>query len=359
MYKEEHYVAWLHSIDGIGNATLRKILKKDCAKDIYDGNVNVYKEKFNLKEKVVENIIIGKKKNKLEKLGEIIHRNNISVISIKDKKYPDLLRNIYNPPAVLYVRGSIEKEKCDIISIIGSRRASTYGKTMAYKISKELSHKGIIIISGMARGIDTIAHKACVENGGITYGILGTGVDICYPYENRLLMEKIIENGAVISEFPIGTKPIPGNFPRRNRIISGMAKGVVVIEAALKSGTLITVDYALEQGREVFALPGNVTALLSGGTNKLIQNGAKLVTGVDDILEELQLENICDKNKKEVSLSDSEKEIYEYIKDNQPVSIEKIEKDKKWNIQNISTILTFLELKGVLETLPGNKFFIK
>ncbi|PAB61281.1 DNA-processing protein DprA [Anaeromicrobium sediminis] len=359
MYKEEHYVAWLHSIEGIGNATMRKILKETCAKDVYNENINRYKEKFNLKEKVVENIIVSKKENKIGKIREIIDRYEIKVIGIRDNEYPELLRNIYNPPTVLYVRGSIEKEKCDIISIIGSRRASTYGRTMAYKISKELSDRGITIGSGMARGIDTVAHRACVENGGRTYAVLGTGVDVCYPHENKSLMEKIIENGAIISEFPIGTKPRPENFPMRNRIISGIAKGVIVIEAALKSGTLITVDHALEQGREVFALPGHVTALLSGGTNKLIQSGAKLVTCVDDILEELQLENIYNKKKNEVSLSDSEKEIYEYIKDNQPVSIEKIEKDKKWNIQNISTILTFLELKGVLETLPGNKFFIK
>lgn len=359
MYDEKKYVAWLHTIDGIGQITLRNILNKCSAQEVYNLSNSDYKNKFNLKDKVIEGIVKSKKNNKLDEISRIIDKYSIDIISINDDIYPKLLKKIYDPPSVIYVRGQIQNKKCDIISVIGSRKASSYGRCMAYKISSQLSQNGIIVCSGMASGIDTVAHKACIESGGITYGILGTGIDKYYPKSNKELMEKTILNGALISEFPIGTMARPENFPRRNRLISGISKGVVVVEAALKSGTLITVDCALEQGREIFAVPGPISSPLSSGTNKLIQNGAKLISHVEDIIEEIQLEDYYNKkDESRIDLSNSEKEIYEYIKANEPVSIEKIQIDIKWSIENINTTLTFLELKGILKTLPGNKYFI-
>ena len=201
--------------------------------------------------------------------------------------------NIYDRPAFLYVRGNLNKDDINI-AVVGSRQASTYGKYTTEKISRELALKGLTIVSGMARGLDSAAHRGALTAHGRTVAVLGSGLDVIYPPENKKLFADIIQNGAVISEFPLGTPPRSTNFPARNRIISGMSYGVVIVEAGEKSGSLITARLALEQGREVFAVPGSIDTAGSRGTNKLIKQGAKLIENVDDILEEIlpQLENI-------------------------------------------------------------------
>lgn len=213
---------------------------------------------------------------------------NIEEIKINDIKYPEQLKNIYEPPKRLYVLGNIEILHNTSIAIIGSRKFTEYGKNVALKLAKELSEKGIVIVSGLAKGIDSYAHIGTLNNKGKTIAVLGSGIKEIYPKENIELAKMIIRNGGcIISEYSPDTKPDKMNFPKRNRIISGLSKGVVIVEATEKSGALITADYALEQGRDVFAIPGDIFNKNYVGTNKLIQDGAKLITSYDDILNEI------------------------------------------------------------------------
>jgi len=212
---------------------------------------------------------------------------NIKRISLKSGEYPENLKNIYKPPSEIYICGSILPQDKNAIAIVGTRRASSYGLEECRKLSYNLALRGITVISGMARGIDTAAHNGALQAGGRTIAVLGSGHNHIYPPENKKLYYEIIENGACVSEFKPDTRPFRTNFPRRNRIISGLAIGVVVVEAPERSGALITANFALEQGREVFAMPGNINSTKSSGTNKLIKEGAKLVEDVQDILDEL------------------------------------------------------------------------
>ena len=223
-----------------------------------------------------------------EELG-LIEKNKVHCLDIFDADYPELLKEIDCPPLVLYAKGDITALKKFLLAIVGSRKASPYGLALARNYAAGLSNLGIGIVSGLARGIDTAAHQAALKNGQ-TIAVLGSGLLNIYPKENTKLFEKIVESGAVVSEFSLQTKPCPDNFPRRNRIVSGLSKGVLVVEAAQKSGALITARLACEQNREVFALPGGAGSLLSKGTHNLIKQGAKLVDCLEDILEELNLE---------------------------------------------------------------------
>lgn len=216
---------------------------------------------------------------------EQCRKKRIKVLSFFHEEYPEMLKYIHDPPLVLYMRGRLPQ--MNGIALVGSRKASGYGIETAVKLSGELALSGILVVSGMARGIDTAAHCGALNANGETAAVLGCGVDIAYPPENRQLMERIIESGAVLSEYPPGTPPATFHFPSRNRIISGMTLGTVVVEAGLKSGSLITAHCAMDQGRDVFAVPGNITHYNSMGTNRLIKDGAKMVLSVDDILEEL------------------------------------------------------------------------
>ena len=214
----------------------------------------------------------------------------IEEISIESNEYPELLRNIYEAPLRLYILGNKEILKQKNIAIVGTRNATEYGKKVALQFSKSLSESGINIVSGMALGIDTYAHKGCMlpNNSGKTIAVLGSGIDVIYPKQNRELAKQIIySGGCIVTEYPIGTKPEKLNFPKRNRIISGLSKGVLVVEADEKSGALITADFAIEQGKEVFAIPGNIFDKTSKGTNNLIKEGAKLVSSYQEILEEI------------------------------------------------------------------------
>lgn len=214
--------------------------------------------------------------------------NKINIITIDDPEYPESLKLIKDPPIVLYIKGEVLKRDKLSIAIVGSRNASSYGKHVCSLLTKGLAKLGITIVSGLARGIDTISHRACLEVKGRTIAVLGSGLLHIYPKENKPLFEEIAKNGAVISEFPLDTLPLSFNFPRRNRIIAGFTLGCVVVEAKERSGALITARLAMEYGREVFAVPGEITKETSKGTNRLIKDGAKLVSDVVDIIEELQ-----------------------------------------------------------------------
>lgn len=217
----------------------------------------------------------------------VIERVGARAISWLDPEYPERLREIHHFPPVLFLRGTLAPADARALSIVGSRAATPYGRMMAERLARDLSARGMTIVSGMARGIDSLAHRAALSGGGRTLAVLGCGVDVVYPPENAELQKAIVQNGAVISEFPMGTQPEGPNFPRRNRIISGLSLGVVVVEAGEGSGALLTAEYARDQNREVFAVPGNVNVPKSRGTNELIKQGAKLVGTVEDVLEEL------------------------------------------------------------------------
>lgn len=211
----------------------------------------------------------------------------IKKISINDAEYPGILKKIHSPPKVLYINGSFKEEDDFAVAIVGSRRASRYGIEMSEKLGYDLALRGITVVSGMARGIDSAAHRGALKANGRTIAVMGSGHGHIYPAENKDLYKKIAESGAVISEFEDDVSPLPRNFPIRNRIISGLTLGIVVVEAAKNSGALITADFAIEQGREVFSVPGKISSLTSEGTHELIKDGAKLVASAEDIMEEL------------------------------------------------------------------------
>jgi len=222
----------------------------------------------------------------------LARENKVKTLGIADKDYPTNLRYIYDPPATVYLKGNIVPEDNIAIAIVGSRRATHYGLKNAKSLAFELAVRGITIVSGLARGVDSAAHRGALEAKGRTIAVLGSGLNVIYPKENERLAEEIAQNGAVISEFPLDAGPQRYHFPRRNRVISGLSLGVVVVEAAQKSGALITANCALEQGREVFALPGKIDSFTSRGTHDLIKQGAKLVESIEDIIEELEPLNL-------------------------------------------------------------------
>jgi DNA processing protein len=310
-----------------------------------------------LNKKTCENIL--RYRNKIDTAREIKRAEElgINIITIYDKEYPAYLKEIYDPPPVLYVLGDISTFQYDSIAIVGTRKPTNYGKKAAEYFAQELATMEINIVSGMARGIDSSAHMGAVKVGGPTTAVLGCGINIIYPPENVELMKKITKCGCVISSFPLDYKPLPGNFPARNRIISGLSKGIIVVEAAEKSGSLITADFSLEQGREVFAVPGSIFSPYSKGTHFLIKQGAKLVECVDDILEEVSLKTLNsvkmnDTPEENINFSEDERFILKLI-DYHPIHMEELLKSSKKSPQELNTILTGLELNGVIDILAG------
>ena len=299
----------------------------------------------------------------------------IRKITIDDAEYPKNLKNIYNPPKQLYVSGSLLAEDATAVALVGSRRASIYGLEMSEKLAYELALRGVTIVSGMARGIDSAAHRGALKARGRTIAVLGSGHDNIYPPENEGLYEEISKAGAVLSEFENNVPPLPRNFPQRNRIISGLSLGLVVVEAARNSGALITADFAAEQGRAVFAVPGKISSHTSSGTNELIKDGARLVQSVDDILEELSLaeirtvpagenreieERITKKTRMYVynSLTDDERKVYKILSD-EPIYIDEILAKSGLERAKTSTALLNLQLKHLIDELPGKQFVRK
>jgi DNA processing protein len=290
---------------------------------------------------------------------------DIRIIACDDPLYPSLLRNIHDPPVVLYVLGDPEILRCKGIGIVGSRAATHYGKSIAEQMAESLARKGFAIISGMALGIDSAAHKGALAAGGRTIAVLACGLDIIYPPGNHMLYKDIAVSGAVVSEYPLGTLPDNFRFPARNRIISGLSRGVVVVEAANRSGSLITANHALEQGREVFAVPGRIDSLKSAGTHTLLQQGAKLVHSVNDIVEEfldanpleIQVETGNKEREQELFAQLNEKEAVLWAcLDVYPRTIDEIVRESGFAPQKANELLLYLELKGMVQALPGNSY---
>lgn len=287
--EEKYYKIWITLIKGIGIKRYINLIKEfKTIKNIFSASSKDLVNIPLIDEKLIQNILNSQNKILAKKHLVYMEKNNIDIISIEDTEYPLKLLSIYNPPICLYIKGNKEIFKEKSIGIIGCRECTPYGKEIAQTFSYNLAKNKINIVSGLARGIDSEAHLGATYAKGWTTAVLGNGLDIVYPKENYYLVDKILRNdGAIISEYPIGTRPEKMNFPARNRIISGISDGLLVVEAKKKSGTLITVDFALEQGRDVFLVPGNINSLNSEGTNDLIRQGGRLVTCYEDILEEM------------------------------------------------------------------------
>lgn len=282
----KYWVA-LKSIDGIGNASFQALLEHFGSPDaVFSATVRDLSTIPGINKKSAAAIASFKSWDNIRRQMDTLNNTNMKIITYLDECYPPNLLNIYDRPAFLYVLGQLEKEDIPI-AIVGSRHASTYGRYTTERLSRELALKGITIVSGMARGIDSCAHRGALVAQGRTIAVLGSGLDVIYPPENKNIFNDIVQNGAVISEYPPGTEPLSYHFPARNRIISGMSYGVLVVEAGEKSGSLITARLAMEQGRDVFAIPGTIDSASSRGTNSLIKQGAKLIDNIDDILEDV------------------------------------------------------------------------
>ena len=288
-------------------------------------------------------------------------KSGIKIITLLDQDYPQALKEIPGPPIVLYVLGNIIAQDNLAIGIVGSRRASLYGLNSAEIFAAQLSSRGITIVSGMARGVDTFAHRGALKAKGRTIAVIGSGFNHIYPEENASLAKEISACGAVISEFSMETRPLPGNFPRRNRLISGLSLGILITEAARNSGALITADFALEQGREVFVLPGRIDSACSMGTNALLKQGAKIATCCDDILEELNLAAGSikkiepAKEKQEIVGKKEESRLYEYITQ-QPVAIDDLVQKTSLSSSQVLSLILKLQLKKLIKVLPGKQF---
>ncbi|NOQ68327.1 DNA-protecting protein DprA [Patescibacteria group bacterium] len=331
----------------------------DTIESAWNANSGEY-EKAGLEKTVIEKIIQLKKEISPEKEFEKLEKENIKIITINDELYPKLLKEIHTAPALLYYKGQLKKDEFTI-AIVGSRKVSIYGKQVASQFARELSQAGSIIISGMAFGIDSIAHRECVKLKNRTIAVLGGGIDTnsIYPSSNRQIANEIIsEGGAIISEYPISTPPLKQHFPARNRIISGLSLGILVIEAAESSGTLITTRFALEQNREVFAIPGNIYSTTSKGTNNLIKLGAKLVIKAEDILEELNLKSSIEIKKAREIIPDNEEEalILKNLTPDEPIHIDQLAKTVKMNTTAVSSLLTLMEIKGKVKNIGGMRY---
>lgn len=295
------------------------------------------------------------------KEAEKLQCAGVDFICCDDPGYPENLLQIFDPPPVIFIKGSLRPSDKLAVAVVGSRKPSPYGLLVAEKLAKDLAALGITVVSGMARGIDTAGHKGALAGGGRTVAVLGCGPDVVYPRENKKLVDRIVENGAVISEYPLGTIPEPWHFPARNRIISGLSLGTVVVEAAEKSGALITADFALEQGRDVMAVPGNVVSPLSRGPHRLIRQGARLVEGAGDIIDEMGLERLFpvpeESSGGKFKMSAEEEALYRLLSLD-PVPLDELIDRTGLPPQKVMAALMYLEIKGLTRQMPG-KLYIR
>lgn len=386
MRESEIYLIALTAVKEIGPVTIKRIVEsfRDPIKAFTASKEELLKVR-GVTERVAEEIIRMNPEKTANRIMKEVDEEEIQLMTIYCQSYPPLLREIYDPPPVLYLKGNptyLKTEfKDDIcLGVIGTRHPTPYGKVAAEEIGRSLSAAGITIVSGMARGIDTAAHQAALNEGGRTIAVLGSGLKKLYPKENKKLAKSIMELGAIVSEFPPDTPPFPENFPRRNRIISGLSEAVVVVEAAEKSGALITANDALNQGRDVFSVPGNVTSGKSTGTNNLIREGATPVVSfggfVDQLPERLtaRIQGASTGLKKEprdtdppeeaaremdIEIDRAEEKVLSLLSIDQPMHIDTIAEKSFIRINKLLGSILSLEMKGLVEHLPGNHYIKK
>ncbi len=355
---------WLamHLIPGLGNIAFKNLLDRfESPEHVFQAGLSDLLTVEGLRQTVARKILGREYTVDPEEVLKRVEKRKARIILYSDQDYPLALREIHDPPMVLYIQGKEIPHNLSHIAIVGSRNPTPYGQKVAEKIGQGLARRGLSVVSGMARGIDSAAHWGCLSGRGFTVAVIGTGIDIVYPASNQKLFHQIIQKGAVISEFPLGTPPEPKNFPIRNRIISGLSMGVVVVEATKKSGSLITAALALDQGREVFAVPGSINSFKSTGCHFLIKQGAGLIENSDDILDQLDL-NYPHAPKRDTfketpmpPMEASEGTIYNLIGD-YPTHIDQIARESHLEPSEVSGILLRMELKGIITQLPGKMF---
>jgi len=368
MEKEElFYLLALSFVPGVGRVLFLRLIERfGSGKAVFSAKRRELDQVPGLRDEAKEAIIRFDGKKKAEEELRKAEALGISLLTIRDEDYPTLLYEIPDPPPILYIKGKLPSDDDPALAVVGTRTPSRYGKKVASELSEVLASLGVVIVSGLARGIDEEAHKAALSASGKTVAVLGSGLDVIYPRENKPLAERIAENGAVISEFPLGTAPERGNFPVRNRIISGLSLGTLVIEAWERSGALITAKLALEQNREVFAVPGNIDSRMSIGTNYLIKRGAKLVQCSDDVIEEFPpkfRDRLISKEKEKreplPDLSPEEERVYNELSPVDPLHIDRLAEVLDLSPSSLLPLLLSLEIKGLISQLPGNNYLRK
>ncbi|XOU93999.1 MAG: DNA-processing protein DprA [Candidatus Kerfeldbacteria bacterium] len=353
----QYWIAFSY-INGIGPQKIKLIYNHfSSLKDAWQAPKEEY-FKIGLNTKDIH--ALNEARNKLipEKLYNDIIKNKINIVTLKDNNYPLLLREIYSPPPILYYKGKLPDNSNMSLGVVGTRKTSIYGRQASLDLVSILAKTGLIIVSGLALGIDTLAHQTTLKYGGITMAILGCGLDIIYPSSNYQLAKNIVFNGGcIISEYPPGTKPLKQHFPARNRIIAGITKGVLVIEGGHKSGSLITARFSLDYNREVMAIPGSIFNTNAEGTNHLLKNGAHLISNAEDVLNVLDLQYIQKYKETQQALpkNSEEKILYEIITKS-PIHIDEIIQQCKLQISIINATLTIMEMKGLIKNLGGGNF---
>jgi DNA processing protein len=353
------YWVGFNRVSGIGPARLRALL------DFFgDLEVAWHADAFDLRQagldrRSLRNLQALRDQIDLEDELQKLRQAGVRVRTWDDDSYPPNLRQVYNAPPVLYLRGQLETRDEWAVAVVGTRRATVYGKEAARMLATGLAQAGVTVVSGMAHGIDTVAPQAALEAGGRTIAVFGCGVDVIYPARNRQLAAQIMQQGALVSEYPLGTRPEASNFPPRNRIISGLSLGTVVVESDRGGGALITAEFAAEPGRDVFAVPGSIFARTSRGTHRLIQHGAKLVRGVDDVLEELNLSMVSQQAAARAVIPENEDEsaLLEHLSA-EPLHVDELSRSLKLPIAQVTSTLALMELKGMVRQVGGMKYVL-
>jgi len=361
MMKENELKYWVgfSRIPGIGRVKISQLLKHfTTLEHAWKASAGELK-KAGLDSKTVDTIVNLRPRISPDDEMESLKQYKVKVLTCDSPVYPQRLKEIYDYPSVLYVRGNLLPEDECCLAVVGTRRPTVYGRQVTEEIVTDLARNKITIVSGLAKGIDSIAHRAALEANGRTIAVFACGLDIVYPAENAKLAREIIERGALISEYPLGTKPKADNFPRRNRIMSGLSLGVLVVEAGESSGALITANQALEQNREVFAVPGSILSPTSRGTNHLIQEGAKLVRNYVDILEELNLAMMAQQlEMKELLPVDETESLLLKQLSREPTHIDDICRNSGLTAALVSSTLTMMELRGIVRQVGGLNYVL-
>lgn len=356
MEEKKYWVGFNH-VKGIGAVRFQRLLDYFHDLETAWNATEVELRNAGIGEKPLANLLYFRKQNDLDRIYEDILKKGIETIIRDDQNYPSALKTISNPPPVLYIKGTILEQDARSVAVVGTRKVTAYGKSVVHELGEILAHNGITIISGLARGVDSEAHQAILNHDGRTIAVLGSGIDIIYPPENRSLAEQIIANGALISDYAPGTQPEGINFPPRNRIIAGLSLATIVVEAGLRSGALITAEFAADQGKDVFAVPGSIYAPQSKGTNKLIFDGAHPLIRFDSIFEILDLDNVQYPKKIQNELPTDETELLILkILQKEALHIDDIQALSGFPIERVSAALSFLELKGYVQK-TGNMIF--
>ena len=354
---DKRYWIGFNLIKGIGAVRMQALIQHFGDLEAAWNAVPVELARAGLGGKVIERILQARQNVDLEKLWKKIEAQGIKILTWEDETYPQRLKEIDQPPPVLYIRGDYLPDDLFAVAIVGTRRVTAYGRQITEELAAYLATNGITVISGLARGVDAIAHQTALKVGGRTIGVLGSGVDKIYPPEHRGLAEKMMGSGAIVSDYAPGTPPDASNFPPRNRIISGLSLAVVVIEAGETSGALITAEFAAEQGREVFAVPGSILAPQSKGTNKLIQNGALPLLSVNDLMQALDLTRMGERKaaRKVIPSDETEARLLNVLSE-EPLHVDEIRNQTELPIEKVSATLALMELKGMVRQVGGMNY---